>query len=144
MPQIKLNLSVDQIENILTQLRYGKYTAENFDIDLLRGLNGEVEALQTLTGKLEVKTDFKAYKTGNIAIEVECNGKPSGISTTEADWWLFNIRIPKGESMMLIISASRLTKLAQMHLHMGHFVMAGDRNASKCVLVPIEQVICGG
>lgn len=143
MPELKLNLSTDQIESLLTQLRYGKYTAENFDIDLVRGLNGEVEALDILTGKLEVKTDFKAHKTGNIAIEIESNGKPSGLRTTEAEWWLFNIRIPKAEPMLLIINRHRLRKLAQMHIHRGHTVMGGDKNLSKMVLIPVSEVIVG-
>ena len=143
MPEIKLNLTADQIENLLAQLRYGKYNAENFDIDLLRGLNGEVEALDILTGKLEVKTDFKAYKTGNLAIEIESNGKPSGLSTTEANWWLFNIRIPNNEPMLLIISRHRLRKLAQMHIHRGHGTMGGDKNLSKLVIIPISEVVVG-
>tara|TARA_R100001082_G_scaffold76211_1_gene44287 strand:- start:1833 stop:2264 length:432 start_codon:yes stop_codon:yes gene_type:complete len=143
MPEIKLNLSADQIENLLTQLRYGNNKPQNFDIDLLRGLNGEVEALDVLTGKLEVKTDFRAYKTGNLAIEIECRGKASGIQTSEADWWLFNIRIPKREPLMLIISLERLKKLASRHLHMNHVVMGGDGKASKLVIIPVSEVICG-
>lgn len=143
MPEIKINLSADQIENLLAQLRYGNNKAQNFDIDLLRGLNGEVEALDILTGKLEVKTDFRAYKTGNLAIEIECHGKPSGIQTSEADWWLFNIRIPNAEPMMVIISLSRLKKLVSRHLHMNHHVMGGDKKASKLVIIPVSEVICG-
>ncbi len=143
MPELKLNLSVDQIESLLSQLRYGKYKAENFDIDLVRGLNGEVEALDILTGKLEVKTDFKAYKTGNIAIEIECNGKPSGLATTEAEWWLFNIRIPKAEPMLLIINRHRLRKLAQMYYYKGNVTMGGDKGLSKMVLIPIQDIIVG-
>ena len=35
---------------------------------------------------MEVKTERDWwYKTNNIAIEVECYGKPSGIMATEAD-----------------------------------------------------------
>mgnify|MGYP004399495047 CR=1 FL=1 len=143
MPELKLNLSTDQIESLLAQLRYGKHKAENFDIDLLRGLNGEVEVLDILTGKLEVKTDFKAYKTGNLAIEIECNGKPSGLTTTEANWWIFNIRIPNNEPMLLIISRHRLNKLAQMHIHRGHVIMGGDKNLSKLVIIPISEVVVG-
>ena len=39
--------------------------------------------------KIEVKTERDWwFKTGNIAIEVECNGKPSGIMATKADYWV--------------------------------------------------------
>lgn len=36
----------------------------------------------------EVKCDRKAQETGNIAIEFECNGEPSGITATKADYWI--------------------------------------------------------
>ncbi len=37
---------------------------------------------------IEIKQDFQTY-TGNIAIEYWCRDKPSGISTTEADYHIF-------------------------------------------------------
>ena len=39
---------------------------------------------------VEVKKDFKSQHTGNIVIEVEMNNKPSGLSTTTADWWVIH------------------------------------------------------
>jgi len=36
----------------------------------------------------EVKNDMKYSQTGNIGIEFECRGNPSGIQTTEADFWV--------------------------------------------------------
>lgn len=36
----------------------------------------------------EVKCDRKTRQTGNLAIEFECNGVPSGVSTTTADYWV--------------------------------------------------------
>jgi len=41
--------------------------------------------------KIEVKSDRQASKTGNLAIEYECNKKGSGITTTEADYWIYFI-----------------------------------------------------
>ena len=38
---------------------------------------------------VEVKADRLGKKTGNIAIEYECNNLPSGISTTTSDYWLY-------------------------------------------------------
>lgn len=37
----------------------------------------------------EVKNDLMAHKTGNVAIEYECRGKPSGLTTTTADHWIY-------------------------------------------------------
>lgn len=39
----------------------------------------------------EIKYDRLATKTGNVAFEIECNGKPSGIMTTKADYIVYLI-----------------------------------------------------
>lgn len=39
----------------------------------------------------EVKADRMTQRTGNMAIEFECSGKPSGITATEADYWAYFI-----------------------------------------------------
>lgn len=36
---------------------------------------------------IEVKNDSLKEHTGNVAIEFECRGKPSGIAVTKAKWW---------------------------------------------------------
>ena len=38
---------------------------------------------------VEVKQDMKSNFTGNLVIELEMNGKPSALSTTKAEWWVF-------------------------------------------------------
>ena len=41
--------------------------------------------------KVEVKQDKKSNYTGNIVVEIEMPpGTPSGLSTTEADYWVFD------------------------------------------------------
>lgn len=44
--------------------------------------------------KIEVKSDRQASKTGNLAIEYECNNKPSGLSASTADYWMYFIVYP--------------------------------------------------
>lgn len=39
--------------------------------------------------KIEVKSDKQSQHTGNMVIEYECSGKPSGISSTTADFWIY-------------------------------------------------------
>ena len=41
--------------------------------------------------KFEVKDDDKSFKTGNVAIETRCRGHKSGISVTEAKYWIHKI-----------------------------------------------------
>ena len=43
------------------------------------------------TKTYEVKADRMTIKTGNVVIEYECNNKPSGITSTEADTWIYFI-----------------------------------------------------
>ena len=38
---------------------------------------------------IEIKSDQKSMHTGNIVVEVEFNGKPSALSTTKSDWWVW-------------------------------------------------------
>jgi hypothetical protein len=45
------------------------------------------------TFKLEIKEDFRCAETGNIAVEFESRGKLSGISSTEADIYLYKIHL---------------------------------------------------
>lgn len=143
MAEIKIDLKPNQIDSILEQLRFGKYTAENWDIDLLRGINGEAEILDILAGKIEVKTDFQAHKTNNIAIELESRGKPSGIQTSEAKWWIYNIQIPQKDPLLIIVSLERLRQIVTKYAHQGRIRMGGDNNTSKLVIVPISEVFKG-
>ena len=39
----------------------------------------------------EVKEDFTCEKTGNIGLEFGCRGKPSGIETSQADFYIYKI-----------------------------------------------------
>ena len=71
------------------------YMKDKFDIDLDFGKVGEreVENLLEGNGKIEVKTERDIWKkTGNIAIEIRCRGKLSGISTTEAKTWIHMLK----------------------------------------------------
>ncbi len=36
----------------------------------------------------EVKADKAASRTGNLAIEFECSGRPSGVNVTSCDYWI--------------------------------------------------------
>jgi hypothetical protein len=51
----------------------------NFEYDLVFGQEGEMSFADLTNKKIEVKRDRIAHKTGNIFIEYESRGKPSGI-----------------------------------------------------------------
>ena len=70
------------------------YKNNQFDIDLDFGLNQEKRICEILEGggKIEVKTERDTWRsTGNIVIEYKNGSKLSGISITEADYWIHNL-----------------------------------------------------
>ena len=68
-----------------------------FDIDLKYGQVRE-KRVADLLGKeqVEIKTERSWWrKTGNIAIEYEYRGKPSGIDKTSSKWWFHILELDK-------------------------------------------------
>jgi len=54
----------------------------------------EFDILGEVNGKrftVEVKEDFTCERTGNVGVEFSCRGKPSGINTTKADYYIYKI-----------------------------------------------------
>ena len=112
---------------------------KNFDLDLEYGEAGESKLLSILNGakKVEVKTDRMAHRTGNIAVEFRCNGRPSGISTTEADYWAFVLR---DGTIIILIETDRLKKIARTNYRLGNVTCGGDGNNAEMVLIKINQL----
>lgn len=52
---------------------------------------------------IEIKEDFYCRKSGNVAVEYECRGKPSGVSSTKATHWLYRIHQPSGEDVWIFM-----------------------------------------
>ena len=64
---------------------------KKFDIDLHYGQVRKICSRYVARQKIEVKSERDMWqRTGNIAIEYESYGKPSGINVTEADYWFHN------------------------------------------------------
>ena len=61
-----------------------------FNFDLIIITEGERVAY-------EVKADRLTNSTGNIVIEYECNKRPSGINTTQADYYIYFVIVPVGK-----------------------------------------------
>jgi hypothetical protein len=81
------------------------------------GKSHDIEAL--LEGRkvlFEVKEDVRASDTGNVVIECESRGKPSGIRTTKADFWLFRIHKEDGSVDTLGFKVSTLKDMIRKRL----------------------------
>ena len=108
----------------------------DFRHDLEVGRLGE-KALDSILSnqKIEVKTDLLASKTGNVFVEYESRSKPSGISTTEADWWAFVI----AKNQIVLLRTSRVKELSRKYW--SRRIKGGDSNTSMGVLVPIKDLL---
>jgi hypothetical protein len=121
-----------------------KPTKENrkkFDIDLEYGTIREDKISDMLTNKkIEVKSERGMWmKTGNICIEYESYGKPSGIITTEADFWFHNLCIEDNIFCTFIFDVPKLKQLIEK-LDFKKSVSGGDHNASRMWLVNIQKL----
>jgi len=121
-----------------------KPTKENrkkFDIDLEYGTIREDKVADMLTNKkIEVKSERGMWmKTGNICIEYESYGKPSGISTTESDFWFHNLCIEDNIFCTFIFDVPKLKQLIEK-LDFKKSVSGGDHNASRMWLVNIQKL----
>lgn len=121
-----------------------KHTKEydiDFKKDLKFGLEWENELKKILGNKkLEVKTDKKWSKTGNIAVEIESRGKPSGLSTTKSDYWAFILWQKQEKPNIILIPIDRLQTITGYFQRKKKVVMGGDANTSKLVLIPLEVI----
>ena len=113
----------------------------NFAGDLKFGLGMEDEVISMFKDKkIEVKSEKGMWqKTGNIAIEFESYGKPSGIDATESDYWFHNLCIDGSIYATLVFKTETLKNIIAS-LDSKRVVYGGDHKASKMYLVNIQKL----
>ena len=118
-----------------------KKDRKKFDIDLAYGKVREDLIKEMLQDKkIEVKSERDVWKrTGNIAIEYQCYGKPSGINATEADYWFHNLCVGEDVYATLVFKTENLKKIIDS-LERKVSVSGGDHNASRMYLVSLQKV----
>lgn len=108
----------------------------NFRYDLKVGQVAEKQVADLLQDKkIEVKRDLKAKTTGNLYIEYESRGKPSGISRSEADYWCFAF-----ENLFIFIETTKLKEIIEPMKGSTMDKRGGDKNSSKGILLPLERL----
>lgn len=113
----------------------------DFRYDLEVGKEGERIVDSLFKDKLlEVKRDSWVAKSGNIAIEYESRGKPSGIATTEADYWVIIFSGDYKDKVIYIFETERLKEIARRYYINGSTKAMGDSNSSMAVLIPIKEI----
>lgn len=113
----------------------------NFKYDLKVGQEGENLIAKLLKSKkIEVKRDSWVYKSGNIAIEYESRGKPSGISKSEAEWWSIIFSGGFEDNIVLFIESNKLKQICRDFYKKGSVKKMGDNNSSLAVLIPLKEL----
>ena len=122
-------------------MKPNKEDQKKFDLDLQYGEIREDKVREMLEGKkIEVKSERGMWmKTGNIAIEYQSYGKPSGIKATESDYWFHNLCIGDNEYCTLVFKTDVLRTIVDK-LDTFKTVSGGDHNASQMYLVNLQKL----
>ena len=114
---------------------------KKFDLDLKYGqVKEKIVADMLQDKKIEVKSERGMWlKTGNIAIEYESYGKPSGIAATESDYWFHNLCVGDETFCTLVFDTNSLKKIID-NLDSKRSVSGGDHNASRMYLVNLQKL----
>ena len=117
---------------------------KKFDLDLQYGqVREKIVADMLQDKKIEVKSERGMWlHTGNIAIEYECYGKPSGINATNSDYWFHNLCVGDEVFATLVFETKMLKKIinASINENQVRSVSGGDHNASKMYLINIQNI----
>jgi tRNA U54 and U55 pseudouridine synthase Pus10 len=100
-----------------------------YDIKIIKN---DIETL------VEVKSEKLASRTGNIAIEYFCRGKPSGIATTQAHYYYCYV-IYSDRYRLFEIPVVDLKKMIKNKLYVRECI-GGDDMASKMFLFSIKSI----
>jgi hypothetical protein len=111
----------------------------DFRADLKFGQENEKKIAEKIFNipieSVEVKEDKIANATGNIFIEFESRGKPSGIATTQADVWFYTVTESPGG---LFFYTKELKEIVEF-LKPTHTRLGGDDNTSKGILISFTE-----
>jgi hypothetical protein len=90
--------------------------------------------------RIEVKHDKRAIELGTLYVEYECRGQPSGISTTQADLWVFVIDL---SHCAIVLSTERLKDIAR-HAYKdtrNHRECRAGSHPTKGVAIPLADLM---
>ena len=125
----------------MENLAPSKENRKKFDIDLEYGqVREQLVADMLQNKKIEVKSERDMWqRTGNIAIEYQSYGKPSGIDATESDYWFHNLCVGDDTFCTLVFDTKSLKRIIN-NLDYKRSVSGGDNNASRMYLLNIQKL----
>lgn len=108
-----------------------------YDLDFGEQTEDWLKELLSDGKKVEVKTDRMAHITNNVYVEVYSRGKKSGISTTQANYWIFKI---EKKDYSLIVSVQKLRDICKVMYQINGLTRGGDSDTSQGILIPINLI----
>lgn len=117
---------------------------KKFDIQLSAALSAENDLAEIMqTKKIELKTEtWQWEQTGNICIEYKNGGTLSGISSTEADYWVHELRRDGKTLIYLMFPIEELKRVCRQAIKEGRIKKgAGDGGRSDVIILPIRDII---
>lgn len=114
-----------------------------YEYDLMIGKASEIrvaDVLQLTEEKIENKYERRTCYTGNIFLEFESKGRPSGIATTKAKYYIFEFG-EEWEGIMLIFSVEKLKTMARKFYQRDGYKTGGDNKSTKGVLIPVKELL---
>ena len=103
-----------------------------YDVKMAYGAGNEVT--------IEIKEDFTCERTGNVGVEVESWGRPSGLSTSKADMYLYKIHEPSGRKSMYMIKTAKLKTMVKNCLWFREVVGGDPGSDSRNFLFKLDVV----
>jgi len=78
----------------------------------------------------EVKEDFTCERTGNVGLEFECRGRPSGIQVSKADYYIYKIHTKNDGICFFLCKTSNLKNMIDA-VEYFRVVNGGDRMSNS-------------
>jgi len=116
MPNYDFNLDLPIAQK--TERQVAEFLVEKGGMTFLEDCDNNAYDLKMKTNNgseltVEVKEDFSCERTGNVGVEYECRGKPSGISVSQADVYLYKVHEPSRRIGLYVIPTKNLKKMIE-------------------------------
>ena len=109
-----------------------------FDKQLKFGKEQEDQFYKDVTGDVEIKCDKICIRTGNVFVEFEDAGKPSGINTTKSKYYVFTLyKEDRKLQTHVMIPTSRLKKLMKKY----PIKSGGDNWEARGHIIPAKDLL---
>lgn len=134
----------DTVERFTGVLRPEAADRSKFDIQLGSAKNDEDRLANALQlAAIELKTErYQWEKTGNIFIEYESRGRPSGIAVTTSDFWCHELARGDETLCYLMIPVDRLKAACREKLRsQANKNGAGDDKAQRGIALSLRDLL---